>query len=151
MRPRAFSGLVACPLGRREGTQDVDEVQELPELAPRLVQVVDHPVLAPTELSVLLAQSGDARLELFQDLQAALRKVTVQCCQPDRRVVETSKLLAYRLQFLLRVTERVFPPHVTPWLLRACDRSYLPIKAWRDAMVSSPSLARTALITIERV
>jgi hypothetical protein len=86
---RALAGCVTCPLGRREGTQNVDKVQELPELTPRLVQVADHPVLAATDLPVLLTQSGDACLELLQDLQAALREVTMQCGQPNRRVIET--------------------------------------------------------------
>ncbi|MFF9336904.1 MULTISPECIES: hypothetical protein [Streptomyces] len=111
---RALAGRVICPFGRREGTQNVDEVQELPELASRLVQVTDHPVLSAADLPVLLTQSSDARLELFQDLQAALRDVTVQCGQPDCRVIETCELLSYRLQFLHGVAERVFPPHVTP-------------------------------------
>ncbi|WP_240967884.1 hypothetical protein [Streptomyces composti] len=114
---RALAGRVTCPFGRREGTQNVDKVQELPELPSRLVQVADHPVLPAADLPVLLTQSGDARLELFQDLQAALRDVTVQCGQPDRRVIEaieTCELLSYRLQFLHGVAERVFPPHVTP-------------------------------------
>ncbi|MFJ6661577.1 hypothetical protein ACIQNG_35295 [Streptomyces sp. NPDC091377] len=104
-------------LGRNEGTQNVDKVQELPELASRLVQVADHPVLTAADLPVLLTQSGDARLELLQDLQAALRDVTVQCGQPDGRVIETietCELLSYRLQLLHGVAERVFPPHVTP-------------------------------------
>ncbi|MFC8012711.1 hypothetical protein [Streptomyces cinereoruber] len=111
---RAIAGRVTCPFGRREGTQNVDKVQELPEFPSRLVKVVDHPVLPAADLPVLLTQSGDARLELFQDLQAALCDVTVQCGQPDRRVIETCELLSYRLQFLHGVAERVFPPHVTP-------------------------------------
>lgn len=116
MRLRAVVELLARPFGRREGAKDVDEVKQLPELAPRLVQVVDHPVLAAAHLPVLLAQSGDAPLDEFQDLQAALREVPVQRGQPDRRVVETFELLPYRFQFLHRAIERVFPPHVTPWL-----------------------------------
>ncbi|MGV2921351.1 hypothetical protein [Streptomyces alfalfae] len=95
-------------------TQQVDKVQELPELTPRLVQVADHPVLTAADLPVLLTQSGDAGLKLFQDLQAALRDVTVQRCQPDPRVIETCELLSYRLQFLHGIADRVFPPHVTP-------------------------------------
>ncbi|MYU26221.1 hypothetical protein GTY84_31590 [Streptomyces sp. SID8352] len=93
--------LVARPLGRCEGTQYVGEVQELPGLAPCPVQVTDHPVLSVTDLPVLLMQSGDARLELFKDLQAALHEATVQRGQPDRRVIETLKmfeLLLYRLR-----------------------------------------------------
>jgi hypothetical protein len=58
-------------------------------------------------------------LDEFEDLQAALGDLAVQCGQSDRRVVETLEVLPYRLQFLHRVAERVFPPHVTPWLLRA--------------------------------
>ncbi|WP_224318787.1 hypothetical protein [Streptomyces olivaceus] len=114
---RTLAGRVTCPLGRHERTQNVDKVQELPELTPRLIQVADHPVLTATDLPVFLPQSGDARLELLQDLQAALRDVTVQCGQPDRRVIETietCELLSYRLQFLHGVAERFFPPHVTP-------------------------------------
>jgi hypothetical protein len=40
--------------------KDVDQVQQFPKLAPGVVQVADHPVLAPTDLPVFLAQSGDA-------------------------------------------------------------------------------------------
>ncbi|WP_254394138.1 hypothetical protein [Streptomyces buecherae] len=114
---RALAGRVTCPFGRREGTQKVDKVQELPELTPHLVQVAGHPVLTAADFPVILTQSGDAGLELFQDFQAALCDVTVQRCQPDRRVIETietGELLSYRLQFLHGVAERVFPPHVTP-------------------------------------
>ncbi|WP_239076312.1 hypothetical protein [Streptomyces sp. SID9913] len=114
---RAFAGRAACPFRRHEGTQNVDKVQELPELASRLIQVADHSVLTAADLPVLLPQSGDACLELFQDFQAALRDVTVQCGQPDRRVIEaieTCELVSYRLQFPHSVAERVFPPHVTP-------------------------------------
>ncbi|MEU5366694.1 hypothetical protein ABZ354_25030 [Streptomyces sp. NPDC005925] len=94
--PRALAGGVTCPFGWREGTQKVDKVQELSELTPRLVQVADHSVLTAADFPVLLTQSGDAGLELFEDLQAALRDVTVQRCQPDRRVIETCELLSYR-------------------------------------------------------
>ncbi|MFJ2565816.1 hypothetical protein ACIO02_23150 [Streptomyces sp. NPDC087568] len=77
MRLGADVGLLACALRRREGAQNVDKVQELPELAPRFVQVADHPVLAPAYLSVLFPEAGDASLDLLQDLQAALREVPV--------------------------------------------------------------------------
>ncbi|MFH9677324.1 hypothetical protein ACH4L5_34325 [Streptomyces sp. NPDC017405] len=114
---RALAGRVTFPLRRREGAQNVNKVQELPELAPGLVQVADHPVLAPADLPVLLTQSGDTPLDLFEELQPALRKFAVQCCQPDSRIVETfetRELFFYGLQFLHRFIERVFPPHVTP-------------------------------------
>lgn len=79
---RALAERVTCPFRRHEGTQNVDRVQELPELASCLVQVAGHPVLTATDLPVLIPQSGDAGLELLQDLQAALRDVTMQRCQP---------------------------------------------------------------------
>ncbi|MFG6299087.1 hypothetical protein, partial [Streptomyces rochei] len=51
---RALAGRVTCPFGRREGTQNVDKVKELPELTPRLIQIIDHPSLTATDLPVLL-------------------------------------------------------------------------------------------------
>ncbi|MFH9364943.1 restriction endonuclease [Streptomyces anulatus] len=65
------------------------EVQQLPELTPRFVEVADHPVLAAAYLAVLLTHAGDAGLDEFQELQAALSDLPVQGGQPGRRVIKT--------------------------------------------------------------